>query len=69
MMRYKFSSFNTNIYQFIPVADAKKGGFIFTLTLLLAGLGAARLSCKGWCKDAAEIATAVNKVKQRIIHF
>lgn len=48
-----------NKTRFISAEDAKKGGFIFTLPLALAALGAAGSLAGG----ASQIATAVNKKK------
>ena len=59
MIKGKCFSCNKKKSQFISVADAKKGGFIFTVPALLAGLGAAGSLAGG----AAGIATAVNKTK------
>ena len=59
MIKGKCVSCNKQNAQYISIADAKKGGFIFTVAALLAGLGAVG-SLAGW---AAGIATAVQKSK------
>lgn len=59
IMKGKCKICNKNKCKFMSKEEVKKGGFIFTVPALLAGLGAAGSLAGG----AAGIATAVNKNK------